>query len=130
MSENRVKINMVLAKSVSRKAGNIDKTIRWNGINIDIKNMLTLIDTIRFVDDVMYACSKGDDGPFVPEMIDFAFRLHIVLAYSNVELPKDLEDQHYILYSTDLYDCICDNINHAQFESLKKTIDVLVSKIN
>ena len=62
----------------------------WNEIDITIKRTISLGDMLSFVNDVVASCFQ-DNGEFMPEVLDFAIRSNIILKYSNVSLPDNLE---------------------------------------
>lgn len=105
-----------------------EKEILWHGIKIAVRPVLKFAETAEFVQDVMGAVLR-EDGTFRPELIDFAFRMCTVFRYTNASLPENLEDQYLALYATDLYDTIKENICSDQLESIRQSINVLVSTI-
>lgn len=55
---------------------------------------------------IVDACFDDESGEYQPEMLDFSMRIAVVRAYTNVELPDDIEEQYYILYGTDLWNMV------------------------
>lgn len=124
----KAEIGKVQVRCVANKRGMRDKEIVWHGIKICVRPVLKFEETIEFIQDVMDAVLRKD-GTFRPEMTDFAFRMCTVLRYTNASLHGDLEEQYFALYATDLYDTVKENICSDQLESIRQSINVLVSTI-
>lgn len=102
------------------------KTIVWRGLNIVVRNMIKIEETLDMVNSIMEACTSNKDGVIncYPELMDFAVRANVVLRYSNVHLPADTREQYKILYGTDLYDVIRENTNKPQIASIENAVTV------
>ncbi len=100
------------------------KTIVWRGLNIVVRNMIKIEETLDMVNSIMEACTSNKDGVIncYPELMDFAVRANVVLRYSNVHLPADTREQYMILYGTDLYDTVCSAVNDAQLMSITNAV--------
>lgn len=96
------------------------KTIQWHGAQIVIRQFLDMSNFIATVHAIIDDCSDPD-GNISKELIDFATKLHIIAAYSFVELPDDLEQLYYITYASDLYEVIVKNANSSQIEAIINT---------
>ena len=80
------------------------------------------IDTVM---SIINSCQR-DDGSVSTELLDFSFRVNIVNAYAYVSLPEELEDLYYLMYSSDLYDFICENVNNAQLNAIRQSAERLI----
>ena len=98
----------------------------WNEIDITIKRTVSLGDMLSFVNDVVASCFQ-DNGEFMPEVLDFAIRSNIILKYSNVSLPDNLEHRYAILYCTDIVNFIR---GHADQEQVDEIINVIHRKVD
>ena len=98
------------------------KTIDWRGMPLTVRTFIPLKEVIDFTNNVRDNCFDEKSNRFVLEMVDFAFRVNVVLRYSCAELPKETEAQYYILYNTDLFDTIAEAINSTQLKSIYETI--------
>ena len=105
------------------------KTVRWRNLTISVRPLLTFRETSHFVNTVMDACFDKEHGVAVPEAMDFAVRANTVLRYTNLELPKDLEEQYAILYGTDIYDTVRQHIQTAQLDSVIGAIELCMTKM-
>lgn len=99
----------------------------WNGLRIVVRRLINVEDMFKLIDNIMSTCVTKD-GVFVPEMIDFVTRSNIVLAYSNVLLPNDVNEQYKFLYETGIYECVVEEINKGQYGSIIKAVDILAKK--
>lgn len=104
------------------------RTILWHGIAVTIRYLLPIKEVTLLVNSVMDGCYDKAHDVFIPEMMDFAFRVNIVTRYACVDLPQDIEEQYEILYNTDIFDTIASAINTAQMQSIKDTIYALMFK--
>ena len=98
----------------------------WNEIDITIKRTVSLGDMLSFVNDVVASCFQ-DNGEFMPEVLDFAIRSNIILKYSNVSLPDNLEHRYAILYCTDIVNFIR---GHADQEQVDEIINAIHRKVD
>lgn len=93
----------------------------WNEIDITIKRTISLGDMLSFVNDVVVSCFQ-DNGEFMPEVLDFAIRSNIILKYSNVSLPDNLEHRYAILYCTDIVNFIRGYTDQEQVDEIINAI--------
>lgn len=98
----------------------------WNEIDITIKRTISLGDMLSFVNDVVASCFQGS-GEFMPEVLDFAIRSNIILKYSNVSLPDNLEHRYAILYCTDIVNFVR---GHADQEQVDEIINAIRRKVD
>lgn len=91
----------------------------WHGKMIKIRYMLSRDEEIELIQSII-RCFSVDDvyGGCVPEFVDLATRANIVAAYALVELPGTIEEQHRLLYHSDLYDVVLRMANKAQIDSI------------
>lgn len=106
-----------------------NKLLMWHGISVSIRTLLPLKEVSQFVNSVMDCCYDKEHDIFVPDMMDFAFRVNVVSRYACIELPNDLEDQYSILYDTDIFDSVIKVINQAQISSIKNAINICMRNI-
>ena len=103
------------------------KTVVWHGLNMTIRPLLTMQEVTQFVDSVMTTCHDKERDLFFPEMIDFAFRVNVVMRYACVKLPEDVDEQYRLVYATDLYETIRCKINQSQLNALWYTISICMN---
>lgn len=95
--------------------------VNWHGVIIQVKYMLDLDKEHVLIQSIMNCCMT-DDGNFVPELLDMSIRANVVKQYSSVELPQDINDQHKLLYYSDLFDVIINSVNKNQIEHILKLV--------
>lgn len=95
--------------------------IKWRNTQIYVKHIIRVSEMAELINSVMSACCAGDGG-FCQELVDYALRYNIVTTYSLVEMPDDLDEQYRILYCSDLYKVVTENINESQLNSIVETI--------
>ncbi len=100
------------------------KIISWRAKRIVVRPLLSFGETIQIVNNVIDSCVDKSTGYFVPETLDFALRFHIVSMYASVEMPEDIDLQYTLLYATDLYDAIVNNVNKSQIEAIKNAVGI------
>lgn len=100
------------------------RDVNWHGQIIKIRYLLSRSEEWDLIHSIL-KCATGtfDDSNYVvPEMLDLATRANIVISYAGIELPPNIDDQHKLLYSSDLFDVIIANINKAQYASIMNSI--------
>ena len=90
---------------------------QWRGIDVVIKGTLSFKEMLEFVNDVVMSVIQ-EGGDYRPEVMDFAIKSNIVLRYTNLSLPDNLEHRYAILYNTDVVDFVCESINHNQLHEM------------
>ena len=97
-------------------------SIDWNGLNVIIKNMLSLPEMLLFVDTVVKSCFD-DDGNYCPEHKGFAIRSTTITMYTNITLPDDITVSYSIVYGTDLVEKVMKYVRRVQFDKIIEAID-------
>lgn len=98
-------------------------TIEWTGINIEIKPTLSLGEMYGFVNGVVSACVDTTTGVYNAEIKDFAIKMMVLENYANFTLPKNSEKSYDLIYRTDAFFKVRENINPVQFEEMCNAID-------
>lgn len=99
----------------------------WLGGKIIIEKSISLRKACEFVNEVVNSCFNEDDGEYMPEIKDFSIRACTVEKYTNIALPKNVEELYDLLYATDIYGFVCERINRKQLAAL---IDAANEKID
>ena len=76
------------------------------------------------------ACFNSDTGEYLPENRDFAVRLCVIGAYTNVRMPENVEKQYRMLYGTDLYTRVIREIDDDQWDAMIDAISDGISVRN
>lgn len=102
-------------------------------IEISVKNTLNFEESILFVNNIVDICVDSDTGEYNPEMFDFMVKLFTVKFYSNAEISGDVENDYKLIYESDIFDKVFEQINATQFNELVRSasakIDFKVSSI-
>lgn len=95
-----------------------EKYIMWHGKRIKITPLLLFKDVFSFVGSVMSHISRTNGDGLIMEPVDFCFKVEVLSRYANITLPDDIEERYRIIYGSDLYRSVVENINHEQLLSL------------
>ena len=115
------KVTASTLKRIAGVSGKQYKKVTWHSTTLTIKQTLTIKEYIDTVHSIIQSCMTPEETCAV-ELLDFAIRLNIISSYAFVELPEPLEDMFYIIYSSDLYETVCKNVNNSQVTSIKDTV--------
>lgn len=116
MGKNKIScksINKILKDDFSDNV----RHIQWHGLDIEVKKCLDFGDAISFSNHICDLCFV-ERGEYVPEMFDFALRSCVIEYYTNVEATNDLEKRYKIVYETDLFDVVRNNVLKPQYFAL------------
>lgn len=91
-------------------------------MDVDIKYMIDLVDMLEFVDEVSVNAFDSD-GEYIPAVVDFLIKVNVIKRYTNAELPEDIQEQYSFIYTTDLFEQICEHINTVQLKEIIGAID-------
>ena len=103
--------------------------VNWRGKIIHVRPIINPEEVISLVNSVVDACYSKEHDAIVPEMSDFAFREHIVIAYSDVRLPDGATESYRILYLTDIFDVILKHACKAQIDAARRAVDMMIYHI-
>lgn len=95
----------------------------WNGIEIAVKYTISLEDMLRLVNETVNSCSGADDGMYMPEVKQFAFRCGVISYYTNVSMPSKMEDKYLLAYRSGIFEAILPSLCTAQLEDIALSID-------
>lgn len=98
-----------------------DYRVQWRGMNLVVKKLLSMDEMAVMFSDIMNECTIGiNEVAYI--LLDYSFRKHVILYYSNAILPDNPDDINYIIYETDLFDTVCSHANSDQVMAIKKSI--------
>lgn len=108
-------------------------TIKFDGkdgepVEVDVMRTIPLDVMQAFVRNASDACF-GEDGEYHPELEDFATRLGVLIAYTNLAMPKDPAKQYALCYGTPVFDEIVNTINSSQYYDIISSIERRVQSI-
>lgn len=100
-----------------------DKTVEWNGLQVVIKKKLNLTEMLVFVENVAASCFSEDKTTYNPELKDCAVRAAVIELYTNISLPFNVHKKYDLLYGSDIFQVVIENIDTAQFNDMMNAID-------
>lgn len=95
---------------------------KWNGIELQIHNNLSLETMVMFVRDVVSSSFNKETSEFIPEATDLAVKCSILEYYAGIKIPKDVNGVYDLVYRTDIIDCILQYVNREQFCNITSAI--------
>lgn len=119
--KNKVSV-ATIEQVMKEQFGNDVKKIEWCGVEIEYKEVLTMVEMKAFVDGVVDA-SFDNDGDYMPEFTDWLIRTNMIQLYTNVRMPQNIEKQYDILYRTDLYEQIAGLVDQRQYAKIMEAIE-------
>lgn len=119
-SEKKVSISTLDNIIGERFLNTVDE--KWYDIEVKMRKNIPFTEVLAFVNDVVNSCFQ-QKGEYVPEALDFAIKSNIIIRYTNVSLPDNLEHRYEILYNTDLMDFVYNHINMAQVQEIVSSIN-------
>lgn len=120
------KISYEVIKSVIGAENDVSKFV-WAGLEIEVKRFLTIGEMFDFTNTVFEACFRQDDASYRPEVKDFMIRSCILDAYTNIEIPDDLQTRYDMVYRYEIIPEVMKYVDQNQFNAVLMAID---SKIN
>ena len=103
------------------------KTFPWHITSLTVIPFLDLNTYLSTINSIIADC-RGPDGNIMVELVPFSIRLHIINAYSFVDLPEDINEIYYIVYNSDLYETVINNVNCSQVDSIINSVNSIVSR--
>ena len=97
-------------------------TMEWHGLEIEVSRTVPFALAAEIVVRAANACFNAD-GEYLPENSDFAFRLCVIDAYTNIDLPEEIEAQNRLLYGTDLWGAVIRMISEDQLNLIEYGIN-------
>lgn len=119
--KNKVSV-ATIEQVMKEQFSNAAKTVEWCGVEIEYKEVLTMVEMKAFVDGVVDA-SFDNDGDYMPEFTDWLIRTNMIQLYTNVRMPQNIEKQYDILYRTDLYEQIAGLVDQRQYAKIMEAIE-------
>ena len=118
----RVSIN-ALEKAIENAAYKNECTAEWNGVPFVITKRLSLVEMMKFVDNVSKLC-LSEDGVYLPEVMNYAIGCNILERYANFTLPSNIEKRYdFIVACADLIESIVAVVDESQFKSIMRGIN-------
>lgn len=98
-------------------------TIDWFGTEITVQKIVPFKKVTEIVQRVTAACFAQEDGNYIPEVMNMALRICVFEAYTNIELPDDIDEQNLLLFGSGLWDLVTALINADQLGTIELAIN-------
>ena len=92
-------------------------TVEWRGVEITVRRIIPIEWMSEIVKRVENSCFS-DDGEFTPETMEFGIRVCVIAAYTNIDIPLDMELQNRLVFGTDLWDAVVPAISGTQLQEI------------
>ena len=97
-----------------------------DGVDVVVQKTIPLQEVMQFVADVVASCVDEADGRYMPEVLPFAIKAHVLTSYTNLTLPSDVKKQYDLIYNTKVVDQVVDQINQVQYFEILDAIQARV----
>lgn len=95
----------------------------WYGITITVQKIVSFKKMSEIVQRVAAACFGQEDGSYMPEVMNTALRLCVFEAYTNIELPDDMDEQNFLIFGSGLWDYVTALIDADQLGTIELAIN-------
>lgn len=105
----------------------VDK-VDFHGLNLEVRRLIPYELECGIVQRVSDACFNPETGEWMPEVEDFAKKLSVIAASTNLEIPADAEDQYRLVYQSDLWSVMESHLDEEQMLDITLSIERRVSE--
>lgn len=93
-------------------------------LSFTVKPLLTMDESIRFIEDVVRECIMADDMLIIPLARNFIVKKNLMTYYANFTMPESQSKTYdFVMASSGIISVILDNIDLDQFNMLCQSID-------
>ena len=93
-------------------------------LSFTVKPLLTMDESIRFIEDVVRECIMADDILIIPLARNFIVKKNLMTYYANFTMPESQSKTYdFVMASSGIITVILDNIDLDQFNMLCQSID-------
>lgn len=103
--------------------GDTETVVCWNGLEINVKRFLSLKEMSALVSKAVSDCINPDTGEYRPEMRDFSVGRCMLICYTNLSLPVNVEKQYELIVRSNLPEIISGYIDKGQWFSIETAIN-------
>lgn len=126
MATTKSKIMKITKKETSKI---IDTVIKNNIVDVTDGNYIIHIQKLidaqvasTIINSVVNACFN-DDGTFDPNAKEFARRIALIMAYTDIEIPESAAEQYAFVYGTKYFDYVIEHANGDQIADIYNAIE-------
>ena len=117
MAKKEKKISVNAFEAIAKERFVNIVTEQWFDVEVTIKRILPITESIQFINDVVDACFR-ENGEYIPELRDFMERVCVLTYYANFTMPSSLEKQYELVYGTDAYHFVMEHIDPDHYYSI------------
>ncbi len=123
------KIKVGELRGLQKELINDVRTVNFKGLDIEIKQYLSITKKIELASVIYHNCTDDEDGKLVVNQTtrDIVSVYFITQYYTNLTLPQDVFEGYDLLVSTGLYDAIKENIQD-EVNRIEEMVDDLAIK--
>lgn len=93
-------------------------------LSFTVKPLLSMDESIRFIEDVVRECIMADDMLIIPLARDFIVKRNLMTYYANFTMPESQGKTYdFVMAATGIIAVILDNIDLEQFNMIRQSID-------
>lgn len=93
-------------------------------LSFTVKPLLSMDESIRFIEDVVRECIMADDMLIIPLARDFIVKRNLMTYYANFTMPESQSKTYdFVMAATGIIAVILDNIDLEQFNMIRQSID-------
>lgn len=115
------RISADVVSRVASMSAKKHKKVVWHTANIRVAYSLGAKEFMDVYASIIRDCTTRDGECMLP-LIDFSVRVNIIVAFSDVSLPDDMERLFDVIYGSDLYETVVRNANRAQIDALSRAV--------
>lgn len=125
--KNRISVNTL--EKYCRKLNLVPQEIQMpygdgEALSFTVKPLLTMDESIRFIEDVVRECIMADDMLIIPLARNFIVKKNLMTYYANFTMPESQSKTYdFVMASSGIITVILDNIDLDQFNMLCQSID-------
>lgn len=95
---------------------NISGEFVFRGVRVSYRKIITAQEVGKVIDNIIACCYDENKSVFLYEIFDVAFRSNIIAAYTNIELPDNIDEVINAVYISGLYSLVMENICAEQVD--------------
>ena len=93
-------------------------------LSFTVKPLLSMDESIRFIEDVVRECIMADDMLIIPLARDFIVKRNLMTYYANFTMPESQSKTYdFVMAATGIIAVILDNIDLEQFNMIRQSIE-------
>ena len=101
--------------------------VLYDDVVVTVRKNISFTEQVKMIDDIVHIVT---DGEYMAASYDYALRKNVVLYFTNITLPDNVDRAFDILFCTDIYDKIIDHIDREQLMSIESAALEQISYVN